>query len=139
MNFFDSHVLLYAEDGRFEDKQQIARDLLREGFSSGSGVISAQVLEEFYANAIRKLGASRADARDRARHYSALLVVPVTAELALAAIDFHQLTQIAFWDALIVKAAASSGCGTLYSEDLKDGATYDGVRVRNPFVAPPTA
>jgi predicted nucleic acid-binding protein len=134
MNFLDTNLLMYAEDGRFRAKQKVARDLLRGEFHAGTGVISAQVLDEFYVNAQRKLGASRAQARARAKYYAELQVVPVTAELALAAIDLHQIEQISFWDALIVAAARASGCGRLYSEDLQHGATYDGVRVENPFL-----
>jgi predicted nucleic acid-binding protein len=35
--------------------------------------------------------------------------------------------------ALIVAAAQKAGCEVLYSEDLAEGAIYDGVRIVNPF------
>lgn len=134
MNFLDTNVLLCAEDGRFPAKQTVARELVREGFRTAASVISVQVINEFYVNALRKLGAAPAEARERARYYAELPVLPVTPELALAAIDLHQLVQISFWDALIVQAARVSGCGRVYSEDLQHGAIYDGVRVENPFL-----
>jgi predicted nucleic acid-binding protein len=34
---------------------------------------------------------------------------------------------------MIVIAAAESGCDVLWTEDLTDGQTLRGVRVRNPF------
>jgi hypothetical protein len=36
-------------------------------------------------------------------------------------------------DALIVVAAAASGCAIVYSEDLNPGQTIQGVRIENPF------
>ena len=36
-------------------------------------------------------------------------------------------------DALIVTAAASAGCGILYSKDLHAGHAMLGVRIENPF------
>ena len=38
-----------------------------------------------------------------------------------------------FWDALILAAAASAGCATVYSEDLNPGQAILGVTVQNPF------
>ena len=54
----------------------------------------------------------------------------------LGAIATKNKFQISYWDAAILTAAKELGCHTVYSEDLNDGQDYDGVRVRNPFVAP---
>ena len=131
--FLDTNVLLYSEDGDEPTKRDIARQRLREAFAEASGVISTQVLQEFYVNAIRKLGMTKTLARARVLDFASLTVVPITRDLALSATDLHQLQPLSFWDALIIRAAASAGCSTLYSEDLQDGALYDGVRVVNPF------
>ena len=56
--------------------------------------------------------------------------------VVLAAIGIHQRTGISFWDAMIVRSAAETGCAVLYSEDLNDGQEYSGVRVENPFQPP---
>jgi len=53
----------------------------------------------------------------------------------IAAIELHRLTQISFWDALVVHAARSAGVQALYSEDLQPGAVLGGVRVVNPFAS----
>jgi predicted nucleic acid-binding protein len=34
----------------------------------------------------------------------------------------------------ILRAARAGGCAVVFSEDLNDGQTCDGVRVENPFV-----
>jgi predicted nucleic acid-binding protein len=51
----------------------------------------------------------------------------------LAAIELHERASLSFWDAMILRSAASLGCGTLYTEDLNAGQSYDGVVVKNPF------
>lgn len=51
----------------------------------------------------------------------------------LRAVDISIKTQFSFWDSLIISAAISSGCGTLYSEDLNDGQDVDGVLIKNPL------
>jgi len=53
----------------------------------------------------------------------------------LAAIDIHQRTGTSFWDAMILRSAKELGCQTLHSEDLNPGQAYEGVQVRNPFLA----
>jgi predicted nucleic acid-binding protein len=52
----------------------------------------------------------------------------------IAAIERHRLHRISFWDAMIVHAARAANAPVLFSEDLADGSTVAGVRVRNPFV-----
>ena len=65
---------------------------------------------------------------------SGLTVVPIDRDLVLGAIDLTERASIAYWDALIVRAAASAGCRRLLTEDLNHGQVIDGVRVENPFL-----
>jgi predicted nucleic acid-binding protein len=60
-------------------------------------------------------------------------VVRFEASDVVAAIELHRLTQISFWDALIVHAARLAGAAVVYTEDLQAGAVLGGVRVVNPF------
>ena len=53
----------------------------------------------------------------------------------LAAVDIQQRTGASFWDAMILRSAKELGCQTLYSQDLNPGQDYEGVQVRNPFLA----
>lgn len=131
--FIDSNVLLYTEDADAPEKCRLAKELLRAAFAEPAGVISTQVLQEFYVNATRKLGVSKAAARERVLLFARLKVVPISSQLVIAATDLHQLQPISFWDALVVRAAAAAGCSILYTEDLQHGAVYDGVQVVNPF------
>ncbi len=131
--FLDTNVLLYADDRSAGRKTELARELLRRCMLERSGVLSTQVLQEYYVNATRKLGIEPAAARARIELYQALDVLSVSPALVLAAVDLHRLETISFWDALIVRAAEQAGCDTLYSEDLQAGRRYGPVRVVNPF------
>ena len=131
--FFDTNVLLYAEDDSAPAKQEIAQALLREALRGGTGALSTQVLQEYFVNATRKLGVHPALAQERTRLYRKMDVVLMRPELIDAAIDLHRLEPGAFWDALILKAAAAAQCTVLYTEDLQDGRIYDGVQVVDPF------
>lgn len=133
--FLDTNILVYAHDAHSPGKQSAAEHLIVESLRSGTGVISAQVLAEFFVTVTRKIRQTM-PAR-RAREEIALLsnleVVETDATLILRAADVSMRWKVSFWDALILAAAERAGCGTVYSEDLADGQAYGSVTVRNPF------
>ena len=131
--FFDSNVLVYADDQSSGAKLTIARNLLEQHVGDGTAVISLQVLQEYYAAATRKLGIAADQAQERARIMAEGPVKCFEAKDVMEAIDLHRLRQISFWDALIVHAARSAGAAVLYSDDLQHGAVLGGVRIENPF------
>jgi predicted nucleic acid-binding protein len=131
--FFDTNILLYADDLDAGDKTTRARDLLRSHFTARSGAVSTQVLQEYFVNARTKLGMDGAAARMRVEIYCHFHLVTVDSALILHAIDLHRLESLSFWDAVIVRAAQRMGCSVLYSEDLQNGHVYDKLRVVDPF------
>lgn len=131
--FFDTNILLYADDADAGAKTGIARALLRGSMTERTGVVSTQVLQEFYVNARKKLQLDGAAARARIEVYLSFDVVAVTPALLLAAVDLNRLDSVSFWDALVIRAAEQAGCDTLYSEDLQAGRRFGPVRVVNPF------
>jgi predicted nucleic acid-binding protein len=131
--FVDTNVLVYADDGRDASKQDRARELIRRLIRERGGKVSLQVLQEYFAAATQKLGLDSKDARRRVEIFSHLDVVRLDVDDVLAAIDLHRLHELSIWDALIVRAAALSGCRTLYTEDLQHGRRFDGLRVVDPF------
>lgn len=126
--FFDTNVLLYLLDAD-PHKAGVAERLLAEG-----GAISVQVLHEFANVARRKTALDWDELEETLGVLKAVCEVqPVTVaahERALAIARRHKLS---IYDALIVAAAAIAGATTLWSEDMQDGATLDGVTIRNPF------
>jgi predicted nucleic acid-binding protein len=53
--FVDTNVLIYAHDIDASTKHHIAKSILRELWSERTGVLSMQVLQEFYVNITRKI------------------------------------------------------------------------------------
>jgi predicted nucleic acid-binding protein len=132
-DFLDTNVLLYADDLDGGAKTGAARELVRRCIVDRTGVVSTQILQEYYVNARKKLKMEGSAARARVEIYSALEVVTVTPSLVLAAIDLNRLDSVSFWDALVVRAAELAGCDRLWSEDLQTGRRFGGVVVANPF------
>lgn len=133
--FFDTNVLIYADDQADAARAVKAQELIAAALRSSTGVISTQVLQEYFVVATRKLGVAPAVARRKVELFANLEVVVVDLAVILAAIDLHRLHAISFWDALIVQAAAAAGCATLLTQDLQHGQVLQGVRITDPFAA----
>jgi predicted nucleic acid-binding protein len=131
--FVDSNVLAYSDDEGSSLKRDRARELLREVIRSKTGVLSLQVLQEYFSVSTKKLGLSADDARQRVELFSQLDIVILGFPDLLAAIDLHRLHQFSIWDALVIRAALNGGCRILYSEDLQDGRRIGGLEIVNPF------
>lgn len=131
--FLDTNVLVYAFDDGEPEKRDRARTLLAA--PPAPLVISSQVIVEFYVVVTRKLATPLAgdDARAAVEQLLRFPVVPVDADLALAAVTTSASVQLSYWDALIIEAARAAGCDLLLTEDLADGSTIRSVRIENPF------
>jgi predicted nucleic acid-binding protein len=129
--FFDSNILVYAYST--DQRRRRALSLIASG-----GIISAQVLNEF-TNVLRKkqkqdwLIIEAATASVRAQFPQ---IVPITADTHAEAISLARDHGFAFYDALIFAAALEGGCAILYSEDMQDGRTIQGLTIVNPFTGP---
>lgn len=134
--FVDSNVLVYAHDADSGDKQRIAANAIAKILDARSGVLSIQVLQEFYSTVTRKLRSAitRDVAREILRGYSSWTIQPLTAEDVVTASLLEQRHQLSFWDALIVQTALLSGAKKLLSEDFQHGRSIGGVTVENPFL-----
>ena len=131
--FLDTNVLVYAQDASAPAKQRKSRELIAELAANVDGVISTQVMQEFYVAATGKIGVPPLAAKGIIKTFNVFDVVQVSPALIQEAIDCSILNQLSFWDALIVASAASAGCSTLLSEDLSDGQVIMGVTIRNPY------
>lgn len=135
ITFVDTNVLVYAHDGSEPVKQPLARAVLERLWASGTGVLSTQVLQEFYAVAtsLQKLSMSPPEAREIIELYSTWTVIVLEPALILTASRLNERRSVAWWDALIMEAARVAGAQRILSEDLQDGQELEGVRIENPF------
>lgn len=131
--FFDSNVLVYADDSSAPDKQKRANDLFIDHLQHGMAVLSLQVLQEYFVTVTRKLSIAPDIAQRRVEILALAHVVRLDVPDVIAAIELHRLTQLLLWDALIVHAARISGAATIFSEDFQHATVLAGVRVVNPF------
>ena len=129
----DTAVLVYADDPRDPSKQARATELVAAALRTRLGVVSTQVLQEYFTTATAKLRLDAGLARAKVELIASMNLVQVDPPLTLAAIDLHRLHRLSFWDALILQAAAAAGCRELLSEDMQTGFRYGGVSVVNPF------
>jgi len=132
-SFFDSNLLVYTDDQDAPEKQRIALQLIESARLSRKGVLSTQVLQEYFVSTVRKLGVPAHVARRKVEIFSRFELVRIDTDDILAAIDLHRLHQFHFWDALIIRAALRSGCSVLFSEDLQAGRKIEGLEIVNPF------
>lgn len=132
--FVDTNVLIYAHDLDAKAKHDRARSILGELWSERNGVLSPQVLQEFYVNVTRKIPRplSRESARLVVNSYAVWCIETSTTEIATA-FQIEDTAKIGFWDALIVASALKSGAARIFSEDLNAGQTIAGIRIENPF------
>jgi predicted nucleic acid-binding protein len=132
-SFLDSTLLVYTDDRSEPRKQEAALALVELCRRRSSGVVSSQVLQEYFVAATRKLGVPAEIARRKVELFARFDLFVIGLDDILAAIDLHRLHRFSLWDALIVRAASRSGCSVLFSEDLQHGRRIDGLEIVNPF------
>lgn len=136
--FVDTNILIYAHDVDAGDRHWRSKRVVAELWETGLGMLSTQVLNEFYVNVTRKIPSPLDPARARAvlEPYLSWKIQTLGPESVLAASEIQQRYRLSYWDALILHAASSGGASLLYSEDLNPGQVMEGVEVVNPLADP---
>ena len=132
--FVDTNVLIYAHDIDARSKHTAAKNVLSDLWADRAGVVSTQVLQEFYVNATRKISKplAKRSARSIVNQYASWCVDATPVDIA-AAFRIEDESRIGFWDALICAVALRSGAERILSEDLNAGQRIAGIRIENPF------
>jgi predicted nucleic acid-binding protein len=129
----DTNILVYAEGVNGAERSQRARAVLVE-LAGDEIVVPVQALGELFAVLTRKARwtATAARAAVLAWHdsYDTVATSPAVLFDAMELVASHRLS---FRDAIMLAAAAQTGCRLLVSEDMQDGFTWRGVTIRNPF------
>jgi len=133
--FIDTNLFVYSIDQREPEKKEKARAILKQVIESHQPVISTQVIKEFYVVATTKLKADPLIVKNIIHNFRNMEVVNNDLELIQQAIDISIISQLSFWDSLIIAAAEKAKCEFVFSEDLSAGETYRGVMVIDPFVS----
>jgi len=129
--FIDTNVFvyLYSEDER--EKRSIALSI----FDRFRCITSTQVLNEFCAVCLRKLGMSSSEIlksiREIAEHCDICYIDMTTIQNALSLNNKYGYT---YYDCLVLASAILSDCKCLYSEDMQHNQSIEGkLKIINPF------
>jgi predicted nucleic acid-binding protein len=134
--FLHTNVFVYRFDSRVPAKRTKAAQLIRRAMDTGQGVVSYQVVGEFFNVALRRF--SPAMTLAEAEQYLVTVFRPILAVESSPAIFREALRiaskhKLAWCDSVIVAAAMASRCDVVYSEDLQDGRKIENLRIENPF------
>ncbi|UTC74492.1 PIN domain-containing protein [Treponema sp. OMZ 792] len=131
--FIDTNILVYALDNRDNDKMNKARNILRKVIYENKPVISAQVINEFYVAATKKLSIDKNLIKTIVHNFKNMEIIASDLQLTENAIKISIESQISFWDSLIIAAAEKANCKLIISEDLNSGQKYQDISLINPF------
>jgi predicted nucleic acid-binding protein len=135
--FLDTNVFVYSFDLSSSKKAAQATKLIRKGIETRSGIVSYQVVQEFFNVALRRFAKpmSSSDAEQYlATTFRPLLAVHSSPALYAEALRILGRFRLAWYDSLIVASALEGQCDVLYSEDFQDGQHIGNVIISNPFV-----
>lgn len=132
----DTNILVYAYDRSEPAKQKTASVVLDSLARSGAGVLSPQILAEFFSVVTRKivLPLSAAEGYERINNYlRSWDIVDLTGAVVLEAARGVRDHRMALWDALIWSSAKMNQLPAILSEDFSHNSMIEGVRFINPF------
>ncbi len=135
--FLDTNVFVYSFDETSPAKSKRAVQLIREAVETRRGIVSYQVVQEFFNVAFRRFAQpmSLADAEQYlATTFRPLLAVHSSQALLADAMRLKDRLQVPWYDALVVVSALEGQCKTLYSEDFQHGQKFEDLRIANPFL-----
>ncbi len=131
--FLDTNVLVYAHDPTDQDKNHVAKSIIRSWLDGREIWISSQVLQEFANVLINKFDSSPEETLELIHLHSIMGVFVQQIETIERAVEICKTYQTSYYDALIIAAAEAAHCDVLFTEDMQDGRTIAGVRIVNPF------
>jgi|SRR5271165_1921357 len=133
--FLDTNLFVYSLEGS-SAKARRSTQLIRQAIATRNGIISYQVVQEFFNVALRRFTPPMT--LPEAEQYLATVFRPILAihsSNALYADTLHlrRRHRLSWYDSLIVAAAMEGECQLLYTEDLQDGQKFGELRIENPF------
>jgi predicted nucleic acid-binding protein len=134
--FLDTNIFVCAHDQKYPAKAARATELIRNARHKRVGVVSYQVVQEYFNVVFKKINPPMRD--EDAQQYlgtvfKPLLAVHSSVALVSNAIDLQGKYRLSWYDSLIIAAAIEAKCDVLFSEDLQHGQRFDDLVVTNPF------
>ncbi len=134
--FLDTNIFVYAFDAKAPAKARRASLLIRQAADTGKGVVSYQVVQEFFNVALRRF-AQPMNVAEAEQYlitvFRPLLAIHSSPALYVEALRIGEKHHFSWYDSLIVAAALQAQCSFLYSEDLQHGQKIEDLQIENPF------
>lgn len=134
--FLDTNIFVYSFDAGDPQKAKRATALIRDAVATRKGIVSYQVVQEFFNVALRQFGhpMTHADAEQYlGTVFRPLLAVHSSVVVYQEALALFHRFRLGWYDSLLLAAAQAGECEVFYSEDLQNGQKFGGLRVENPF------
>ena len=135
--FLDTNVFVYSFDTSAPAKARRALELIRRAVETRKGIVSYQVVQEFFNVALRRFAKpmTLADAEQYlATVFRPLMAIHSSQALYGEALRLSQRFRLPWYDSLIIAGAIEGQCSVLYSEDFQSGQRFGNLEIRNPFV-----
>jgi predicted nucleic acid-binding protein len=135
--FLDTNIFVYSFEQSATQKKEVADQIIVQAISNGKGVISYQVVQEFFNVAYRRFPEPMH--MDQSEQFLVSVLRPLwtvnpSPALILKALQILERYNLQWYDSLIVAGAQEAKCGILYSEDFQNGQKFDDLEIRNPFL-----
>jgi predicted nucleic acid-binding protein len=135
--FLDTNIFVHSFDQSSVRKTDEANHLIHQALTTGKGVISYQVVQEFFNVAYRRFPEPMH--LEQAEQFLSSVLRPLwvvysSPALCLKGLQILARFRVQWYDALIVASALEAKCGILYSEDFQNGQKFDNLEIRNPFL-----
>lgn len=134
--FLDTNIFVYSFDENAPQKSARASELIRQAVRSRTGIVSYQIVQEFFNVALRRFAhpMTAAEAEQYlTTTFRPLMAVNSSAALYAEALRLRGNHSLSWYDSVVVAAAIEGGAHVLYSEDLQHGQKFGTLRVENPF------
>ena len=129
----DTNVLAVAADRDAGERHERACEIV-ERSARRPCTLTVQALAEFFHATTRQGIVPRGEAAQQVRDWLALFpTASADAEVLENALVLAEGGLFSFWNAIVLATAAAAGCAAVLSEDMGEGAAFEGTLVRNPF------
>jgi len=134
--FVDTNIIVYCFDDADLNKKKKAVEVMESLWNTSNGVLSLQVLKEFFVTVTKKLSPKMdfKEARSATIDLLSWNVFLETSDSFEKALEIAEKYRLSFWDANILSAAVLSGCHQLFTEDMQHNQVIDGAKIVNPFL-----
>ncbi len=134
---FDANILCHAFNEAEPAKRRVCEKLVEDVFDRKiRGVVSNQILIEFFNASTRKLGFPVEKSKKIVKSFivsERWHKINYSHNTITRAIDNSEILDVPFLDLLIIETMKENGIAEIITENEKDFSKIPGIRVTNPF------